>query len=50
MAQTARKAGLPLAAWWEGGLYENVYVKDGSRWKIQLLNYNPLWHADYASG
>jgi hypothetical protein len=50
MAQTARKNGLPLASWWEGGIYENVYVKEGGRWKIQLLNYNPLWHADYATG
>jgi hypothetical protein len=50
MAQTARKNNQPLNAWWEGGMYENVYVKDGGRWKFKLLNYNPLWHADYATG
>jgi hypothetical protein len=50
MAQTARKNGQPYAAWWEGGMYENVYVKEGGVWKFRLLNYNPLWHADYATG
>jgi hypothetical protein len=50
MAETARRDGRPLAAWWEGGIYENVYVREGGHWKIQLLNYNPLWHADYATG
>lgn len=35
---------------WEGGIHENVYVKDGSTWKIKALNYNMLWQADYAAG
>jgi carotenoid cleavage dioxygenase len=36
--------------WWEGGLYENEYVREGSIWKISLLNYHPQWHADYETG
>jgi hypothetical protein len=50
MAKRDREKGGPLSAWWEGGMYENVYVREGGRWKFQLLNYNPLWHADYATG
>ena len=36
--------------WWEGGLYENEYVKDGGVWKIKVLNYMPQWHADFETG
>jgi carotenoid cleavage dioxygenase len=36
--------------WWEGGLYENEYVKDGGVWKIKVLNYLPQWHADFETG
>ncbi len=35
---------------WEAGIYENVYVKEAGVWKIQLLNYNMLWQANYAQG
>jgi hypothetical protein len=35
---------------WEGGIYENLYLKDRGVWKIKLLNYNMLWQADYAPG
>jgi hypothetical protein len=35
---------------WEGGIYENLYVKDRGVWKIRLLNYNMLWQADYEPG
>jgi hypothetical protein len=37
-------------ACWEGGIYENEYVKDRGTWKIKRLNYNMLWQADYAPG
>ena len=36
--------------WWEGGLYENEYVKEDGVWKISLLNYLPQWHADFETG
>ena len=36
--------------WWEGGIYENQYVREGGVWKLKVLNYNPFWHADYETG
>jgi hypothetical protein len=36
--------------WWEGGLYENEYVKEDGVWKIKVLNYRGLWHADFDKG
>ena len=42
--------GIPPMQWWEGGIYENEYVKDGNIWKIKVLNYRAIWHADYAKG
>lgn len=36
--------------WWEGGIYENSYVKENGIWKIKILNYRPLWHAEYDKG
>jgi hypothetical protein len=35
---------------WEGGIYENQYVKENGVWKIKLLNYNMLWQANYEEG
>jgi carotenoid cleavage dioxygenase len=42
---------LKARQWWEGGLYENTYVKgaDG-KWRIKCLNYFPHWHADFEKG
>jgi hypothetical protein len=36
--------------WWEGGIYENQYVRENGVWKLKVLNYNPFWHADYETG
>jgi hypothetical protein len=36
--------------WWEGGIYENQYVKEDGVWKIKVLNYRPFWHADFDKG
>lgn len=36
--------------WWEGGLYENTYVREDGVWKIQVLQYKPFWHAVYDEG
>jgi hypothetical protein len=49
-AKAAIAKGEKPMVWWEGGIYENSYVKENGVWKIQILNYNPLWHADYESG
>lgn len=35
---------------WEGGVYENTYVKENGIWKIKLLNYNLAWQAEYGKG
>ncbi len=50
MGESAREAGRPPTQWWEGGIYENTYVKEDGVWKIKLLNYYPLWHADFETG
>jgi hypothetical protein len=34
----------------EGGLYENLYVLEGARWRIADLQYYPQYEGDYASG
>ncbi|HVS77343.1 MAG TPA: nuclear transport factor 2 family protein [Steroidobacteraceae bacterium] len=36
--------------WWEGGIYENEYVRDGGLWRIRVLNYRPVYHAVYEQG
>jgi len=36
--------------WWEGGLYENEYIKEDGVWKIFKLKYFPFWHADFQKG
>ncbi|MDX9874996.1 MAG: nuclear transport factor 2 family protein [Spongiibacteraceae bacterium] len=34
----------------EGGIYENIFVKEDGIWKIKVLNYNMLWQADMPEG
>lgn len=36
--------------WWEGGIYENRYVKEDGKWRILVLNYHGLWHATFEDG
>ena len=36
--------------WWEGGLYENVYVKDGGVWKIKVLIPKMVYIGEYEHG
>ena len=37
-------------AWWEGGIYENDYVRENGVWKIKALRYFPFWHGSFAEG
>jgi hypothetical protein len=37
-------------AWWEGGIYENDYVREGGVWKIKALRYFPFWHGSFDDG
>jgi hypothetical protein len=48
-SRTERIPGFPDQCW-EGGIYENQYVREDGIWKISLLNYNMLWQANYAEG
>lgn len=48
--ETAATETLPMRQWWEGGQYENTYVREDGVWKIKLLNYRPVWHADHDTG
>ena len=36
--------------WWEGGVYENQYLREDGVWKLARLAYYPHWHANYADG
>ena len=48
--EEAVKKGRPPMLWGEGGIYENEYVRQAGVWKIKVVYYNALWHADYAKG
>ena len=37
-------------AFWEGGVYENTYLKEDGVWKIGVLNYNVFYYAPYDQG
>ncbi|KAF2119090.1 SnoaL-like domain-containing protein [Lophiotrema nucula] len=39
-----------LVQWWEGGIYENEYIKEDGIWKIFRLKYFPFWHATFEKG
>lgn len=39
-----------VTQWWEGGIYENEYIKENGTWKIFKLRYFPFWHADFEHG
>jgi len=45
----APSEGMPRQ-WWEGGIYENQYLKEDGVWKIKVLNYRPFWHGDFDKG
>lgn len=36
--------------WWEGGVYENEYVREAGIWKIKVLNYTVTYHGLYEQG
>ena len=44
-----RPEGLP-DQFWEGGIYENDYVRVNGVWKIMRLDYIVQWQADYDKG
>jgi carotenoid cleavage dioxygenase len=36
--------------WWEGGLYENDYVKQGGVWKVKVMGHHLTFQGDYETG
>jgi hypothetical protein len=40
----------PVRQWFEGGLYENDYVREDGVWKIQKLFYRAFWHGSVEHG
>jgi hypothetical protein len=50
LMEMARQQGQGILQWWEGGVYENSYGRDGDVWKIKKLDYHAIWQADYALG
>ena len=44
-----RNPRLPLQ-WWEGGLYENEYVREDGVWKIRVLGHHLTYQANYEDG
>ncbi len=48
--ESATAQGQLPRQWWEGGVYENEYVREGGIWKIKVLDYNPVWHATFEKG
>lgn len=37
-------------AWFEGGIYDNRYVREDGIWKISRLGYFPHWHGSFEDG
>jgi hypothetical protein len=48
-AGTHYTTGIPYQ-WWEGGLYENVYVKEQGVWKIKVLIPKMVYIGEYEHG
>jgi len=36
--------------WWEGGIYENDYVKLDGIWKVQVMGHHLTWQGDFETG
>ena len=46
-----KKETTPIPSqFWEGGIYENTYVKENGTWKFKVFHYNLIWQAEYEKG
>jgi hypothetical protein len=50
LVKMARLQGQAIIKWWEGGIHEISYVKEGETWKIKRLEYRVISKANYAPG
>ena len=50
LVKMARLQGQGIIKWWEGGIHEASYVKEGGIWKIKRLEYRVTAKASYAPG
>jgi len=50
LVEMARLQGQGIVKWWEGGVYDVSYVKEGDVWKIARLDFRTTSRADYAPG
>ena len=50
LVKMARLQGQGIIKWWEGGIHEVSYVKEGDSWKIKRLEYRVIAKANYAPG
>jgi hypothetical protein len=50
LVQMARLQGQGILRWWEGGVYESSYVKEGDGWKIKRLEFRVMSKANYTPG
>lgn len=49
-AGTHESAAGQQRQWWEGGIYENHYVREDGVWKLSRLAYFPHWHGSFQEG
>jgi hypothetical protein len=50
LVKMARLHGEGIMKWWEGGIHEVSYAKEGGSWKIKRLEYRVLSKANYRPG
>jgi hypothetical protein len=50
LVEMAHLQGQGIIKWWEGGIHEVSYLKEGDSWKIKRLEYRVIAKAKYAPG
>lgn len=50
LVEMARLQGQGIIKWWEGGIQEVSYVKEGGSWKIKRLEYRVIAKANHSPG
>lgn len=49
-ALTEVRAGIEMAQWFEGGIYENQYIMEDGAWKFRLLDYQLVYFGSVEHG